>query len=132
MLKQIPVKGASTRKFCHMQQIWLLRGWRWGVWVNLSDRKFDIFFQIILNEVTESCRRYQLIQELMMYKTKRNKIYLVAVSCNFSFNFAWYSIVWYCPLRTGGREGGGLNNKQNQLNVTKVIFPWSLAKHYYS
>ena len=44
MLKQIPVKGASTRKFGHMQQILAVKGVRVGVWVNLSDTKFEIFF----------------------------------------------------------------------------------------
>ena len=44
MLKQVPVKGTSTRKFCRRQLILAVKDVRMRVWVNLTDRKFVIFF----------------------------------------------------------------------------------------
>ena len=114
------------KAFVTFSRLWPERGWGWGKGVNLLKRKIcdEKLFQIVLNEILESCKN-NICWYKNWCKTKQETKKLVAVSYNFSpkyllktwnlmqnrlgfFISSWlaFHAAWYCPLRTGkgGRE----------------------------
>ena len=95
--------------FVTFSRFWPLKGWGWGRgWICWKRKIWDEnFFQIMLNEILESCEN-----DICWYNVKRIKK-LVAVSYNFSQKYLLKTCGWHSM--------GFLLKNQNLQSMTKVI-----------